>query len=115
MATNLKSRGKITVAVSGTPARLTANETTPSARLSVHGFMVQALPGNTGKIYVMDRSNGVIATLVGVVGIIAAPATGSIPVFSVGFSGMPNPLNLADYYFDVETNTEGVLVSTLEA
>lgn len=104
--------GKVT-ATSGTPARITANQSVPAARFQCHAIMIEALPTNTGKVYVMDRSNGVIATLVGVLAILAVPTANVIPTYTVGFSGAPNPMNAASYYIDVENTGEGVIVSVL--
>ena len=110
----VKAKGKVTVTTSGTPVRLTINETDPTARVACHAFMVEAWPTNTGKMYVMDRSNGVIATGVGVVAILAIPTSNILPVFTAGFSSAPNAFNLANYYVDADTNGEAVLVSILE-
>lgn len=111
----LKSRGKVTVTTSGTPVRLTANESSPTARVPCHAFMVEAWPSNTGKLYICDRSGAVIATGVGVAGILAIPTNNILPVFTVGFSNAPNAFNLGDYYLDADNNGEGGIVSTLES
>jgi len=114
MATGpIHSLGKVTVAVSGTPARLTTNESTPSARYTCHAIMIEALPTNTGAVYIMDRSNGVIATLVGVVAILATPTTNFLPSWTVGISASANPIDLSLYYVDAAVNGDGVLVTTL--
>ena len=114
MATGpIRSLGKVTVTSSGTPVRLTLNESTPSARYTCHAFMVEALPTNTGAVYIMDRSNGVIATLVGVVAILAIPTTNILPSWTVGLSASANPIDLSLYYVDAAVSTDGVLVSAL--
>lgn len=109
----LRSRGKVTVTSAGTPVRLTTNESTPSARLGCHAFMVESLSTNTGKIFI-GTSGMNKTTLAGVVAILAIPTSNILPVFTVGFSGAPNAFNLADYYVDADNSGEAVLVSTLE-
>lgn len=99
--------GKVTVAASGTPQRITSTST------HVNSVTIQALPTNTGKIYVMERSNGVIATFVGVAAVIAIPTDNIIPSFSIAVSGAGNPINIADLYLDAENNGEGAIVTGL--
>jgi hypothetical protein len=113
MASPIQALGKVT-ATSGTPVRITNNQTSPSARKACHAIMIEALPSNTGKVYVMDRSTGIIATFVGVIAVLAIPTSNFIPVFTVGFSGGVNPINAADFYIDVETTGEGAIISVLE-
>lgn len=104
--------GKIT-AIAGTPARITGNQSDPTARYQCHAIMVEALPTNSGNIYIMDRANGNKTTMVGVLAILAVPTANIIPTYTVGFSGAPNPMNAASYYIDVDNTGEGGIVSVL--
>jgi len=113
MSSPIQALGKVTT-TSGTPIRITNNLSSPSAYKACHAIMIEALPTNSGKVYIMDRSTGVIATFVGVICVLAIPTTNFIPVFTVGFSGSVNPINAADFYIDVETTGEGALISVLE-
>jgi hypothetical protein len=113
MPNPIQALGKVT-ATAGTPVRITNNETTPSARKACHAIMIEALPANTGKVFIMDRSTGVKATFVGVICVLAVPTTNFVPTFTVGFSGAANPINAADFYIDVDTTGEGAIISVLE-
>lgn len=107
-------QGRIDVAVAGTPARLTKNQADPTLRYPCHAFIVEALPTNSGKIYVMRGNNAFVgATYANVAAVIAPPTTNIIPSFQAGFSASANPFNLADYYIDAQTNGEGVIVTAL--
>lgn len=103
MATAL---GKFT-ATAGTPKQI--NPTSVVA----HAVFIQALAGNTGKVYVMDRS-GVKSTGVGVVAVIPVPTTNSIPAYVETMTGSQNALDLLSYWFDVDVNDDGVQVSYLQ-
>lgn len=109
---SLHALGKVTVVTAGTPVEVTINQTTPSARYAAHSFMVEALPANTGKIYVgfVGLNKG---TLANVLAIIPVPTVNLIPSFSSTIAYAPGGFNLADIYIDADVNGEGALVSAI--
>lgn len=120
----VQSFGKIVVAVGGTPTRATANLSNPMGRaVTVQSFMVQALPGNTGLIYVLRDDKAANGGAVGdhrgdgikVIGIIGAPASSSSPVPSPPSASysIPNAVTADDLrhiWIDAQTNGEGAIV-----
>ena len=111
------SLGKITVTASGTPVRITSNESSPSTRYPTQTIMIQQLPANTGIIYVCDRANADISTLTGVVAQIPIPTLSGgvaavLPYATITIPTSAAPLNAAEYYVDADQNGEGCLVST---
>jgi|WetSurMetagenome_2_1015567.scaffolds.fasta_scaffold02468_2 hypothetical protein len=110
-----RSLGKVTVTTSGTPVRATLNETTPSDRVGCQSILFEQIPGNTGRIYICDRQNANIITLVGVVAILAKPTSSAFPSAGCGVPSAPAALNAADFYIDAEISGEGVLVSVVKA
>jgi hypothetical protein len=91
--------GKKTVAAGGTPEQLV-----PGTVSNQKGryITITALPGNTNKVYIGNKSL-VKATLVGCMGIIGATS----PPFQI-FTDGPS-LNPEDIWLDVDTNGEGVV------
>src|SRR6185369_15881341 len=108
----LRPFAKVTVPVSGVPVRATVNEADPTARVSCHGFMFQALPGNTGKIYIGSNQMSK-ATLQNLVSILAVPTANSIPTFSAALTLAPNAVHLHDLYIDADNANDGVIISML--
>jgi hypothetical protein len=109
----LKSYGIVTVTTATSIVRCTINETTPSARVGVQSFMVQALPANAGLVYV-GTANMVVSSGVGVLAVLPKPtSTTTGPFASVSFSivNAPAGLNLADIYLDVSNGGDGAFVS----
>lgn len=109
----LATLGKVTVTTAGTIARATNGQSTPGARVSCQSFMVQALPANTGVIYV-GNSAMVSSTGVGVMGIVPKPAsnlTGPFPSISFAIVEAPNGINLADIWLDASVSGEGAIIS----
>ena len=115
MAASLFSMGKVATVVAGTPV----NVPSPSfswmgpaqpVLTTVHAFMVQALSGNAGKIYVgvagMNKS-----TLAGVLVVLPVPTVNLIPTWSVSLTEGPNALSLTDLWIDSDNSGEGVTVS----
>ena len=104
--------GKLTVATPGTPVRLTVNQPDPTAVLGINSFVVQALPANTGSIYLgligMSR-----ATLANVVGIITAPTGGGLPQYGAVLTYSPGGIDLRTLYIDADVAGEGVLCSAV--
>ena len=112
----VKGLGKVTVTSAGARARATKNQSDPTARISCQSVQFQALPSNTGIVYVGD-STVVGSTLVGTFAAIPAPASGTTGAFaSQTFTivNAPGGINLADFYLDVSVSGEGVLISYTE-
>ena len=115
MADAWRSLGKVTVVAAGTPARLTANQSDPTARLSVHSILIQAWPVNAGIIYILDRLDADVASGVGVLAMLAVPATNIIPSASATVTYAPAAINAASYWIDAATSGDGVIASVIEA
>jgi len=111
----IQSLGKLTP-TPGTPLRATTNlpGTPEHPRLAVHGVMFQALPTNVGRVYIgtptLNRT-----TFVGLYAILAVPAGPALPTFSTALTLAPNAINVADFWVDVDTGGDGVLVTVLVA
>ena len=89
----IQALGKITVPVPGTPVLVTGNlaatGTPPLAPMTrCHGIMVEALPTNTGKVYVGTVAM-VAATGVQVFAILAIPTVNFLPTFSAANTFSP--------------------------
>lgn len=110
----LKPLGRFLVPVAGTPVRLTSTQTNPAESFPCHGVYIQALPTNLGKVYVGTSAMNK-ATLAEVIAIIAIPSAGNLPAFTAALTLAPNAINLSDLYLDVDTGSEGALVSVLIA
>ena len=109
----LQSFGKVTVSAAGTIVRATSGQTDPAARVALQSIQFQALPSNTGLIYIglstLNKSTGA-----GVLAVLSAPASATTGAFaSASFSEplAPAGLNLADLYVDSTVNGEGVFIS----
>jgi hypothetical protein len=108
----LQSIGRITVPVAGTPVRVTSGQSDPAARLAVHGVLVQALPGNAGRVYIGTAAMNRV-TQQNLFAILAIPTANQLPTFSAALTLSPNAIQLQDMYVDVDTNNDGVIVSVL--
>ena len=112
MAATFYGLGKLTVPVPGTPVALTLPASLNPT--SVHAFLVEALPTNTGKVYVgLDGLDTV--TLVNVLVVLPVPTANLLPTFSVSLTQAANALNLMQLRFDADVALDGVLVSALVA
>lgn len=104
-----QSLGRIVVPLPGTIVHLSA------VRIACHAVMIEALPGNTGKIY--GGQAGFVKGVSGENFILALPsldASGkpvSLPTFSETISAAPNALDLQGYWIDADVAGDGVLVS----
>lgn len=96
----------------GTLKRLTSTQPDPTAKFAVHGLMIQALPGNTGRVYI-GGSGLNVATGASRMATLAIPTANSIPTFTAALTIAPNAINLADFYLDVEVSGEGADVTVL--
>lgn len=113
----LIARGAFTVTTPGTPVPITAPSTgsgTGGNPFNIHGVLFQALPTNTGKVYVglagMNK-----ATYVGVLAILPIPTENFLPAFSTSLTIAPNALILTQFAIDADNASDGVLVSALQA
>lgn len=108
---SLHSLGAVT-ASSGTPTRITSNQADPSARIATHSLLIEALPTNTGKVWIglstMDKAS---STKPGILAVLAIPTANVIPGFSATISYAPGGFNAADYYIDPDVNGDGVVIS----
>jgi len=105
---------KLTVPISGVPVRVSSQEADPNARVACHGFMIQVLPTNTGKIYVGTQAMSK-ATFANMIAILAIPTSNSIPTFSAALTLAPNAVHLHDLYIDADNAQDGVIISYLIA
>ncbi len=94
----------------GTLVRLTDNESDPTANLACHSLMAEALQTNGGRVYI-GSSTMVRATGVGVYAVIPIPTNNILPTFTATIAYAPAALLLNQLYLDVDTDTDGVLVS----
>ena len=108
----IQALGKVTVVIPGTPVRVTAGQTDPAKRLSVHALLVQALSANTGKIYIGDATLNK-TTLVGVYAVLPIPTINTLPTFGATLTLAPAGIQIQDLYLDAEVGGEGVLVTVL--
>lgn len=102
----INSLGKLTVASAGTPIPLTATKTL------CHSVLIEVLSTNVGKIYIGTSALN-SSTLVGTVAILGIPTSAILPVFTMGLSYAPNPINIANLYIDADNSGDGVIVSYL--
>lgn len=105
--------GPITVPTPGTPVWAASLWPNAADRPQVcHGLMFQALPGNTGLVYVgvqgMDKS-----TYVGVLAFVAIPTVNHIPAFSTAITLAPNALALNSFWIDADVADDGVIISLI--
>jgi hypothetical protein len=112
----VESLGKL-ITTPGTLVRLTANRPVllglPQG-YSVHAVLVQALPANTGKVYIGTSALN-RAALTGVIGVLAIPTVNSIPSMSIALTAVAAGVGIDDLYIDVDVGSEGVIVSALVA
>lgn len=104
----------IHVPIPGIPVRVTAQELDPSAPQHVHGILIQALPGNTGRMAIGDATLN-FAGAIGVFAFLAIPTKNSIPSFQAALTLAPGAIQLRDFYIDAEVAGEGVIVAVLVA
>lgn len=106
--------GAIAVPTPGTPVRATSTQTLPAEKFSCHGVLIQAMPLNTGRIYI-GRATMNKATLANLFAVLAIPTDHTIPSFTAALTIAPNSVNLSDIYLDADVAAEGALVSVLVA
>jgi hypothetical protein len=108
----IQAYARIRVTVPGTPVRVTVNETNPALAMGCHGVLIQALPTNTGAVYIgtlqMSRSQ-----YTGVFSVLAIPTDNQIPSFSAALTLAPAGIRLCDLYIDADQANDGVIVTVL--
>jgi hypothetical protein len=89
----------------GTPKNLVSNYTNLLANFCVQSLSIQALPSNSGNVYVLDNST-------------AADKTNGLNIIAILTAGQSIPLNSpgqgsiqpAQYWIDADVSGEGVLL-----
>ena len=102
----------IRVPTPGTPVRVTKDQADPAAAQGCHGVLIQALPGNTGKIYIGGALLNA-AAFTGLYALLAIPTVNQLPTFSAALTISPGGIQLRDFYIDAEIATDGVIVTAL--
>jgi hypothetical protein len=81
---------------------------------SCHAVIIEALPSNTGKIYIglagLDK-----VSLAQVLVILPIPTANLLPTFSIALTVAGNAINVGDLWLDADLPGEGVLLSALVA
>ena len=108
---NLIALGKVAVASPGTPVRATANQADPTRIFNVNSFVIQALPTNTGNIYVGTSSAMNKSTFVGVAGVIPPSTFTNIPAYGGVLVNAPGGIELQSIWLDADNASEGALVT----
>jgi hypothetical protein len=111
------SLGAVTVTTAGTPERITKLAPTSvqdAKRLGAKSARIQAMPDNTGLVYVglagMEGSpQG--PNLLGVIPKPVSATTGPFETFEIHVEDVPAGLNLYDIFLDVTVSGEGAIVS----
>src|SRR3990167_7769393 len=108
----IASGGKITVGTPGTPVAAIMNLPASPRPWACHGVMFQALPTNTGRVYIgtaaVDRT-----TLANAFAILAIPTANILPSFSAALTIAPNGLVLNTFYVDADEADDGVILTYL--
>lgn len=107
--------GPFPVPTPGTPVHVTAPATgsgNGGNPFNIHGVMFQALPTNTGNVYIgiagMNKT-----TLANVAAVLPIPTANFLPAFSTSLTIAPNALVLTEFWIDADNATDGVLVTWL--
>lgn len=108
----LQTLGRVLITTPGTPVRATANEADPAARFTCHGLLIQALPANTGRIYI-GKAGMNKASHAGLHAILAIPTSNILPTFSVALTLAPAAVSVHDIFLDADVANDGVIITTL--
>ena len=92
------------------PVRVTAPDAVRPP--TVHAVLIEALPGNTGKIYV-GLAGLAKATLANCLVVLPIPTANVIPTFSITVTEAANAIALQDLWIDADNAGEGVLISAI--
>jgi len=109
----IQSLGKL-VPTPGTPVRATTNLPVAEQKLRVHGVLIQALPGNTGRVYIGTSALN-RAAFTDLYAVLAVPSGAALPSFSTALTLAPNAINVGDFYIDCDVASDGVIVTVLIA
>lgn len=112
MSALLKGLGKTTVTTPGTPVQVSVPSVINPP--SCHACIIEALFGNTGKVYV-GTSGLTKSTLADVLVVLPIPTSNLIPTFSISIVSGANALHLRDLWIDADVAGEGVIVSAVVA
>lgn len=112
MAALFLALGKIPIPNAGQPVQVVAP---PSMNPpSCHAVIIEALPTNTGKIYIglqdLDK-----VSLAQVLIILPVPTVNLLPTFSIAVTVAGNAINIGNLWLDADNSGEGVLLSALVA
>lgn len=106
--------GKLVVVTPGTPVALATLLSAAGRPGQIHAIMFQALPTNTGVVYVGDQTM-VASSYTGLFGIIGAPTAPNVfPSLSIAHTIAPNGLNTNTYFVDADQGGDGVIVTILQ-
>lgn len=96
-----------------TALRATNNESIPSKQYPIQAIQFQALAGNTGSVYIVDRETPSLTA--NVHHEIPSPSSSPVtrPSWSAGNPAGPNPLNAADYWIIPAVAGEGVRITVI--
>jgi hypothetical protein len=106
-----KAFGAFTCPVAGVPRKLDLPAT--QQLKTCHAFSIQALPTNTGKVFVGTAALNK-TTLDGVLAIIPTPTVNLLGSFTSALATGANAIPIDDLWIDVDTGGEGVIFSILE-
>ena len=111
-------KGAVRVGTPGTPVQITAPATgsgNGGNPYNIHGVLFQALPGNTGKVYIGLAGLDIADTdnYPGVAAILPIPTTNFLASFSTSLTIAPNALVLTEFWIDADSAEDGVLVTWL--
>lgn len=110
----LQSLGKVTITSAGTPKRCTDNQSDKTARVPAHSFLIEAITGNGGSVYIGSSTMNT-TTLDGVYAILPPPTANIFPSFTSVVTYAPAAFNMADIWLDVSNSGDSVLVSIVRA
>jgi hypothetical protein len=79
---------------------------------AVHSVLLQALPGNTGNVYVGSTALNK-TTLAGVYMVLAVPTANSVPSFSAVHNLLGQGIQLNDLLIDADAAGGGVLATVV--
>lgn len=102
---------KVVVPVAGTPVSLASAIANSGVKpVNCHNVTLQALPSNTGKIYI-GRQGLVKATYVGVGGYIPVPTANVAPQIKYDLPLAPDGISLNQIFIDADNSNDGVLMA----
>lgn len=103
--------GEVTAAA-GVKTAITANRTAPTAGYKVHGVILIAREGNTGRVdvYRSDREGGYTR-----IGYVPIPTTTTAPSFSIAMTAAAAAIQINDLYIAPVDGGNGVIVTALVA